>query len=113
MRYAKGGRHERQNTSKATAATTASEAGTDNGQFTVTLDGGKLAGPTGVLVTFSVSGPAAPTDERRRFLDRGILGLKSGYLAGIGGTNVDPELIKRVVHHALEAGEFGDGPLGS
>jgi pyruvate/2-oxoacid:ferredoxin oxidoreductase alpha subunit len=34
-----------------------------------------------------------------------------GYLAGIGGTNVDPELIKRVVHHALEAGEFGDGPL--
>ena len=34
-----------------------------------------------------------------------------GYLAGIGGTNVDPELIKQVVYHALEAREFGDGPL--
>jgi pyruvate/2-oxoacid:ferredoxin oxidoreductase alpha subunit len=34
-----------------------------------------------------------------------------GYIAGIGGTNVDPELIKQVVHHALEAKEFGDGPI--
>jgi pyruvate/2-oxoacid:ferredoxin oxidoreductase alpha subunit len=34
-----------------------------------------------------------------------------GYLAGIGGTNVDPELIKQVVYHALETGEFGDGPI--
>jgi pyruvate/2-oxoacid:ferredoxin oxidoreductase alpha subunit len=34
-----------------------------------------------------------------------------GYLAGIGGTNVDPELIKEVVYHALEAKEFGDGPI--
>ena len=34
-----------------------------------------------------------------------------GYLAGIGGTNVDPELIKRVVYHALETKEFSDGPI--
>lgn len=34
-----------------------------------------------------------------------------GYLAGIGGTNVDPELIKQVVHHALAAKEFDDGPI--
>ena len=34
-----------------------------------------------------------------------------GYLAGIGGTNVDPDLIKKVVHHALEAKEFTDGPI--
>lgn len=34
-----------------------------------------------------------------------------GYLAGIGGTNVDPELIKRVVYHALETTEFSDGPI--
>jgi pyruvate/2-oxoacid:ferredoxin oxidoreductase alpha subunit len=34
-----------------------------------------------------------------------------GYLAGIGGTNVDPELIKQVVHHALEAKVFRDGPV--
>lgn len=34
-----------------------------------------------------------------------------GYLAGIGGTNVDPELIKEVVYHALETPEFSDGPL--
>jgi pyruvate/2-oxoacid:ferredoxin oxidoreductase alpha subunit len=34
-----------------------------------------------------------------------------GYLAGIGGTNVDPQLIKRVVHHALETKEFSDGPI--
>ena len=34
-----------------------------------------------------------------------------GYLAGIGGTNVDPDLIKKVVLHALEAKEFTDGPI--
>jgi pyruvate/2-oxoacid:ferredoxin oxidoreductase alpha subunit len=34
-----------------------------------------------------------------------------GYLAGIGGTNVDPELIKKVVYHALEANAFSDGPV--
>ena len=34
-----------------------------------------------------------------------------GYLAGIGGTNVDPELIKQVVYHALEAKEFENGPI--
>jgi pyruvate/2-oxoacid:ferredoxin oxidoreductase alpha subunit len=34
-----------------------------------------------------------------------------GYLAGIGGTNVDPELIKKVVRHALEAKKFTDGPI--
>jgi pyruvate/2-oxoacid:ferredoxin oxidoreductase alpha subunit len=34
-----------------------------------------------------------------------------GYLAGIGGTNVDPDLIKKVVIHALEAEEFTDGPI--
>ncbi len=34
-----------------------------------------------------------------------------GYLAGIGGTNVDPALIKQVVYHALEAKTFGDGPV--
>ena len=34
-----------------------------------------------------------------------------GYLAGIGGTNVDPELIKQVAHHALAAKEFEDGPI--
>ena len=34
-----------------------------------------------------------------------------GYIAGIGGTNVDPDLIKKVVHHALEAKEYTDGPI--
>jgi pyruvate/2-oxoacid:ferredoxin oxidoreductase alpha subunit len=34
-----------------------------------------------------------------------------GYLAGIGGTNVDPELIKKVVRHALEATSCTDGPI--
>jgi len=34
-----------------------------------------------------------------------------GYLAGIGGTNVDPALIKQAVYHALEAKELGDGPI--
>ena len=34
-----------------------------------------------------------------------------GYLAGIGGTNVDPDLIKKVVHHALASKTFDDGPV--
>jgi pyruvate/2-oxoacid:ferredoxin oxidoreductase alpha subunit len=34
-----------------------------------------------------------------------------GYLAGIGGTNVDPPLIKKVVHHALALKTFSDGPV--
>jgi len=34
-----------------------------------------------------------------------------GYLAGIGGTDVNPTLIKRVAHHALESGELQDGPI--
>jgi pyruvate/2-oxoacid:ferredoxin oxidoreductase alpha subunit len=34
-----------------------------------------------------------------------------GYLAGIGGTNVNPALIKEVVHHALNAETFSDGPI--
>ena len=34
-----------------------------------------------------------------------------GYLAGIGGTNVDPALIKQVIYHALEAKTFEDGPV--
>jgi pyruvate/2-oxoacid:ferredoxin oxidoreductase alpha subunit len=34
-----------------------------------------------------------------------------GYIAGIGGTNVDPDLIKKVVIHALEAKSYTDGPI--
>ena len=34
-----------------------------------------------------------------------------GYIAGIGGTNVDPDLIKKVVAHALDAAENTDGPI--
>ena len=34
-----------------------------------------------------------------------------GYIAGIGGTNVDPDLIKKVVHHALKATSYTDGPI--
>ncbi|MBW1723365.1 MAG: pyruvate ferredoxin oxidoreductase [Deltaproteobacteria bacterium] len=34
-----------------------------------------------------------------------------GYVAGIGGSNVDPELIERVVMDALERKEATDGPI--
>ena len=34
-----------------------------------------------------------------------------GYLAGIGGTNVDPELIERIVGDALNRGKASDGPI--
>ena len=34
-----------------------------------------------------------------------------GYIAGIGGTNVDPELIEKVVRHALKAKAYTDGPI--
>jgi pyruvate/2-oxoacid:ferredoxin oxidoreductase alpha subunit len=34
-----------------------------------------------------------------------------GYLAGIGGTDVNPTLIKRVAHHALESEALVDGPI--
>jgi pyruvate/2-oxoacid:ferredoxin oxidoreductase alpha subunit len=34
-----------------------------------------------------------------------------GYIAGIGGTNVDPDLIKKVVHHALATKDFTNGPI--
>ena len=34
-----------------------------------------------------------------------------GYLAGIGGTNVDPELIERIVVDALNRGKALDGPI--
>ncbi len=34
-----------------------------------------------------------------------------GYLAGIGGTNVDPDLIKKVVHQALATTDYTDGPI--
>jgi len=34
-----------------------------------------------------------------------------GYLAGIGGTDVTPELIEQVVLHALEMDEATDGPI--
>jgi len=34
-----------------------------------------------------------------------------GYLAGIGGTDVNPTLIKRVVRHALETDAPQDGPI--
>ena len=34
-----------------------------------------------------------------------------GYIAGIGGTNVDPELIEKVVRHALKAKVYTDGPI--
>ena len=34
-----------------------------------------------------------------------------GYIAGIGGTNVDPDLITKVVQHALNATTFTDGAI--
>ena len=34
-----------------------------------------------------------------------------GYLAGLGGSNVDPDLIERVVLDALERKEATDGPI--
>ncbi len=34
-----------------------------------------------------------------------------GYLAGIGGSDVNPKLIKRIAHHALETDMVQDGPL--
>lgn len=34
-----------------------------------------------------------------------------GYLAGIGGTDVNPELIKRIARHALETDSVDDGPI--
>ncbi|OGP53529.1 MAG: hypothetical protein A2Y65_11950, partial [Deltaproteobacteria bacterium RBG_13_52_11] len=34
-----------------------------------------------------------------------------GYLSGLGGSNVSPELIKRIAHHALEADSVQDGPI--
>jgi pyruvate/2-oxoacid:ferredoxin oxidoreductase alpha subunit len=34
-----------------------------------------------------------------------------GYLAGIGGTDVTPELIEQAVLHALEMDEATDGPI--
>lgn len=34
-----------------------------------------------------------------------------GYLAGIGGTDVDREMIERIVEDALERGEATDGPI--
>jgi pyruvate/2-oxoacid:ferredoxin oxidoreductase alpha subunit len=34
-----------------------------------------------------------------------------GYIAGIGGTNVDPEVIKNVVRHASSSNSYTDGPL--
>ncbi len=37
-----------------------SEPGTDDGQFTVTLDGGKIAPPGGIVVNYSVGGTATP-----------------------------------------------------
>jgi len=37
--------------------------------------------------------------------------LVQGYLAGIGGTNVNPELIERVVMDGLERKEATDGPI--
>jgi len=34
-----------------------------------------------------------------------------GYLAGIGGSDVNPKLIKRIAYHALEADSLQDGPI--
>jgi pyruvate/2-oxoacid:ferredoxin oxidoreductase alpha subunit len=34
-----------------------------------------------------------------------------GYLAGLGGSDVNPELIQRVAHHALESDMVQDGPI--
>ena len=34
-----------------------------------------------------------------------------GYVAGLGGSDVNPDLIKRVVRHALEAETLEDGPI--
>ena len=34
-----------------------------------------------------------------------------GYLAGIGGSDVNPNLIKRIARHALETDSFDDGPI--
>jgi pyruvate/2-oxoacid:ferredoxin oxidoreductase alpha subunit len=37
--------------------------------------------------------------------------LMQGYVAGIGGTNVDPELIERIVMDAMARNEATDGPI--
>ena len=37
--------------------------------------------------------------------------LVQGYLAGIGGTNVDPALIERVVLDALKRTDATEGPI--
>ncbi len=34
-----------------------------------------------------------------------------GYLAGLGGSDVNPKLIKRIAHHALETESVQDGPI--
>jgi pyruvate/2-oxoacid:ferredoxin oxidoreductase alpha subunit len=34
-----------------------------------------------------------------------------GYVAGLGGSDVNPDLIKRIVRHALEAETLEDGPI--
>jgi len=34
-----------------------------------------------------------------------------GYLAGLGGSDVNPKLIKRIAHHALETDMVQDGPI--
>ena len=40
-----------------------SEPGTNDGQFTVSLDGGKLAPPGGIVVSYSVTGSATPNAD--------------------------------------------------
>lgn len=34
-----------------------------------------------------------------------------GYLSGLGGSDVNPKLIKRIAHHALDADTAEDGPI--
>jgi hypothetical protein len=42
---------------------TASETAGNNGQFTVTLDGGKIAPAAGIVVNYAIAGTAANTTD--------------------------------------------------
>src|SRR5207244_3448800 len=65
-----------------------SEPGTDDGQFTVTLDNGKVAGPGGVTVTYSLTGSTANSGSDYTALSGSVT-----ILEGASSTVIDVDVL--------------------
>src|SRR5439155_1236945 len=82
-------------TTVSIAATTAAAAEpSTNGQFTVSLAGGKVAGPGGITVTYTVAGSTATADSDYTALTGTVTILEGDSSAVIDVTVLDDNIVE-------------------